>query len=71
MTTIVRHALVEHDGLSGAIMDHALSDGDSTARCARLKVRGILANAEAAVRRPVLRRRGGSQLSDGQHTQEG
>jgi hypothetical protein len=41
MTTTVRHALVEHDGLSGAIMDHALSDGDSTARCARLKERGI------------------------------
>jgi hypothetical protein len=39
----VRHALilVEHDGLSGAIMDHALSDGDSTALCARLKERGI------------------------------
>ena len=43
MTTTVRHALilVEHDGLSGAIMDHALSDGDSTALCARLKKRGI------------------------------
>ena len=43
MTTTVRHALilVEHDGLSGAIMDHALSDGDSTALCARLKERSI------------------------------
>jgi len=43
MTTTVRHALilVEHDGLSGAIMDHALSDGDSTALCVRLKERGI------------------------------
>jgi hypothetical protein len=43
MTTTVRHALilVEHDGLAGAIMDHALSDGDSTALCARLKERGI------------------------------
>ena len=43
MTTTVRHALilVEHDGLSGAIMDHALSDGDSTSLCARLKARGI------------------------------
>ena len=43
MTTTVRHALilVEHDGLSGAIMDHALSDGDSAALCARLKERGI------------------------------
>jgi CheY-like chemotaxis protein len=43
MTTSVRHALilVEHDGLSGAIMDHSLSDGDSTNLCARLKERGI------------------------------
>ena len=43
MTTTVRHALilVEHDGLSAAIMDHALSDGDSTELCARLKERGI------------------------------
>jgi DNA-binding NtrC family response regulator len=42
-TTTVRHALilVEHDGLSAAIMDHALSDGDSTQLCARLKERGI------------------------------
>jgi DNA-binding response OmpR family regulator len=43
MTTTVRHALilVEHDGLSGAIMDHGLSDGDSTNLCARLRERGI------------------------------
>jgi DNA-binding response OmpR family regulator len=43
MTTTVRHALilVEHDGLSAAIMDHALSDGDSTKLCVRLKERGI------------------------------
>ena len=43
MTTTVRHALilVEHDGLSAAIMDHALSDGDSTELCARLKARGL------------------------------
>jgi DNA-binding NtrC family response regulator len=43
MTTTVRHALilVEHDGLSAAIMDHALSDGDSTALCERLNARGI------------------------------
>lgn len=43
MTTTVRHALilVENDGLSAAIMDHALSDGDSTMLCARLKERGI------------------------------
>ncbi len=32
MTTTARHALIliEHDGLAGAIMDHGLSDGDST-----------------------------------------
>ena len=43
MTTTVRHALIliEHDGLAGAIMDHALTDGDSTKLCARLKERGI------------------------------
>jgi CheY-like chemotaxis protein len=43
MTTTVRHAniLLEHDGLSGAIMDHGLSDGDSTQLCARLEARGI------------------------------
>ena len=42
-TTTVRHALilVEHDGLSGAIMDHALADGDSAELCVRLKARGI------------------------------
>ena len=33
--------LVEHDGLAGAIMDHALADGDSTELCARLTARGI------------------------------
>jgi DNA-binding response OmpR family regulator len=43
MTTTARHALIliEHDGLAGAIMDHGLSDGDSTEVCARLKARGI------------------------------
>lgn len=42
-TTTVRHALilVEHGGLSAAIMDHALADGDSTELCDRLKARGI------------------------------
>ena len=42
-TTTVRHALIliEHDGLAGAIMDHALADGASTELCARLKARGI------------------------------
>jgi CheY-like chemotaxis protein len=42
-TTTARHALIliEDDGLSGAIMDHGLSDGDSTQVCARLKERGI------------------------------
>ena len=43
MTTTARHALIliEHDGLAGAIMDHGLSDGDSSKVCARLKGRGI------------------------------
>ena len=43
VTTTARHALIliEHDGLSGAIMDHGLNDGDSTRVCARLKERGI------------------------------
>ena len=42
-TTTARHALilVEHDGLAGAIMDHALADGDSTELCTRLEARGI------------------------------
>ena len=33
--------LVDHDGLSGAILDHSLGDGDSSKLCARLKERGI------------------------------
>ncbi len=42
-TNTVKHAklLVEHDGLSAAILDHALSDGDSTSLCTRLTARGI------------------------------
>jgi CheY-like chemotaxis protein len=42
-TTTVRHALIliDHDVLAGAVMDHALGDGDSTELCARLKARGI------------------------------
>lgn len=42
-TNTLRHALllVEHDGLSGAILDHALPDGDSSRLCTRLKERGI------------------------------
>jgi DNA-binding response OmpR family regulator len=42
-TTTIRHALIliEHDGLSAAIMDHALRDGDSTELCAQLAARGI------------------------------
>lgn len=42
-TNTLRHALllVEHDGLSSAILDHALGDGDSSLLCARLKQRGI------------------------------
>jgi DNA-binding response OmpR family regulator len=42
-TNTLHHALIlaEHDGLSGAILDHALGDGDSSKLCARLKERGI------------------------------
>jgi DNA-binding response OmpR family regulator len=42
-TNTVKHAklLVEHDGLSAAILDHALPDGDSTSLCTRLVERGI------------------------------
>ena len=42
-TNTLQHAmiLIEHDGLSGAILDHVLADGDSSQLCARLKERGI------------------------------
>jgi DNA-binding response OmpR family regulator len=42
-TNTLRHALllVEHDGLSAAILDHAVGDGNSSLLCARLKERGI------------------------------
>jgi DNA-binding response OmpR family regulator len=42
-TNTLHHALIlaEHDGLSGAILDHALGDGDSSLLCARLRERGI------------------------------
>jgi DNA-binding response OmpR family regulator len=42
-TNTLRHALllVEHDGLSAAILDHSLGDGNSSLLCARLKDRGI------------------------------
>ena len=33
--------LVQHDGLSGAILDHSLGDGDSALLYARLAERGI------------------------------
>jgi DNA-binding response OmpR family regulator len=37
-TNTVKHArlLVEHDGLSAVMLDHALPDGDSTSLCERL-----------------------------------
>ena len=43
ITDALKHAklLVEHDGLSAAILDHALSDGDSNSLCTRLAERGI------------------------------
>lgn len=42
-TNTLKHALilVEHDGLAGAILDHALGDGESSLLCSRLKQRGI------------------------------
>ena len=42
-TNTLKHALilVEHDGLSGAILDHSLGDGNSSLLCQRLKERGI------------------------------
>ena len=42
-TNTLKHAvlLVEHDGLSGAILDHGLGDGDTSILCARLRERGI------------------------------
>ena len=42
-TNTLKHAmlLVEHDGLAGAILDHALGDGDSSLLCTRLTERGI------------------------------
>src|SRR5688572_29767409 len=42
-TTTLKHAmlLAEHDGLAGAIVDHSLGEGDSTALRERLKERGI------------------------------
>ena len=42
-TNTLKHAvlLVEHDSLCGAILDHALGDGDSSILCARLRERGV------------------------------
>jgi DNA-binding response OmpR family regulator len=42
-TNTLKHALilVEHDGLSGAILDHALGDENSSRLCKRLTERGI------------------------------
>jgi len=42
-TNTLRHALllVEHDGLSAAILDHSLGDGNSSLLYARLKERGV------------------------------
>jgi DNA-binding response OmpR family regulator len=42
-TNTLKHALilVEHDGLAGAILDHALGDENSSLVCQRLKERGI------------------------------
>ena len=42
-TNTLKHALilVEYDGLSGAILDHALGDENSSLLCQRLRARGI------------------------------
>ena len=42
-TNTLHHAMIlaEHDGLSGAILDHSLGDGNSCLLCARLTQRGI------------------------------
>ena len=42
-TNTLKHALllVEHDGLSAAILDHALGDGNSSLLYTRLKERGV------------------------------
>ena len=42
-TNTLKHALIlaQHDGLSGAIIDHGLPDGDGGGLCALLKERGI------------------------------
>ena len=42
-TNTLKHALLlaEHDGLSAAILDHSLGDGDSSLLCKRLNERGI------------------------------
>ena len=42
-TNTLKHALilVEHDGLAGAVLDHALGDGDTSLLCTRLRERNI------------------------------
>lgn len=42
-TSLMEHALilVEHDGLAGAIVDHAIGDEDSSKLYERLNARGI------------------------------
>jgi DNA-binding response OmpR family regulator len=42
-TDTLEHAriFVEHDGLSAAVLDHELADGDSSTLCERLTDRGI------------------------------
>jgi DNA-binding response OmpR family regulator len=43
VTSTLHHALVlvEHDGLSAAVLDHALHDGDSSPLCQRLDERKL------------------------------
>jgi DNA-binding response OmpR family regulator len=58
-TDTLRHAMiiVEYDGLSGAILDHALPDGDSSFLCARLKDVAFPSSFTAATDRVTWRAR--------------
>jgi hypothetical protein len=59
--------LVGHDGLSGAILDHALQGGGSSILCARLKERGIqfmIAQAPSPPSKPLCWCASSKQASD-------
>jgi IS5 family transposase len=48
--------LVEHHGLSAAVLDHALGDGDGSQLCAGLKERDIPFLSTAVANARVLRK---------------